>query len=538
MAAPKGPMPLESAIPNAIASEESKAVVAENGKTNDIQDKEVSMEGLCYISAYDQWTPLSVSGQLPRPRYKHGAAVVQQKMYIFGGNHNGRYLGDIQVLDLKSLLWSKLEAKSQSGLSESAETVSVAACAGHSLIPWGNKILSLAGHTRDPTESLSVKEFDPRTCTWSTLRTYGRSPSSRGGQSVTLVGNTLIVFGGEGAGRTLLNDLHILDLETMTWDEFETTGTLPSPRSEHAAACYAERYLLIFGGGSHSTCFSDLHLLDTHAMEWSRPEQQGIIPEPRAGHAGVAIGENWFITGGGNNTKGVPDTLVLNMSTYVWSIVISSEGRNPPTSEGSSLVPHTISGEDFLVSFGGYSGRYSNEVYALKPSLKPSLRPSDPAQQINEPETNGIAPISVVATSSRKAIFEIEELQDEKGSSRANISKTLVQAVKGERNQVEDGLYQERLQKLRLKQELADVEDRNVELAKELDLVQDQLSAEGVRASKLENDISELQQRLQKMNALEYEFESLHREMDAASEEAASSSNQPPRGGGFWRWNG
>jgi hypothetical protein len=72
-------------------------------------------------------------------------------------------------------------------------------------------------------------------------------------------------------------------------------------------------------------------------MEWSRPEHQGITPEPRAGHAGVTVGENWFITGGGNNKKGVPETLVLNMSTFVWSVVTGLEGRAPPTSEVSSL---------------------------------------------------------------------------------------------------------------------------------------------------------------------------------------------------------
>ena len=44
---------------------------------------------------------------------------------------------------------------------------------------------------------------------------------SRGGQSVTLVGTTLVIFGGQDAKRTLLNDLHILDLETMTWDEID-----------------------------------------------------------------------------------------------------------------------------------------------------------------------------------------------------------------------------------------------------------------------------------------------------------------------------
>lgn len=44
---------------------------------------------------------------------------------------------------------------------------------------------------------------------------------SRGGQSVTLVGTSLVIFGGQDAKRTLLNDLHILDLETMTWDEID-----------------------------------------------------------------------------------------------------------------------------------------------------------------------------------------------------------------------------------------------------------------------------------------------------------------------------
>ena len=44
-------------------------------------------------------------------------------------------------------------------------------------------------------------------------------------------------------------------------------GTPPSPRSDHAAACHADRYLLIFGGGSHATCFNDLHALDLQTVQ-------------------------------------------------------------------------------------------------------------------------------------------------------------------------------------------------------------------------------------------------------------------------------
>lgn len=44
------------------------------------------------------------------------------------------------------------------------------------------------------------------------------------------------------------------------------SGVPPSPRSDHTAAVHAERYVLIFGGGSHATCFNDLHVLDLQTV--------------------------------------------------------------------------------------------------------------------------------------------------------------------------------------------------------------------------------------------------------------------------------
>lgn len=49
---------------------------------------------------------------------------------------------------------------------------------------------------------------------------------------------------------------------------------------------------------------------------------------------------------------------------------------------------------------------------------------------------------------------------------RGDTSKTLVKAVQGEKSQVEERLEQEKLQSVGLKQELAGVENRNVELTK------------------------------------------------------------------------
>ncbi|CAN6297326.1 unnamed protein product [Urochloa humidicola] len=331
-------------------------IISENVSSVETQDKDVILEGLSTVSSHDEWAPLSISGHRPKPRNEHGATVLQDNMYVFGGNHNGRYLSDLQALDLKSLTWSNIDAKLHAESSDSAKTSQIAPCAGHSLITWGNNIFSIAGHTKDPSEGITVKEFDLHTCTWSDVRTYGKSPVSRRGQTVTLVGTTLVLFGGEDAKRCLLNDLHILDLETMTWDDVDAVGTPPPPRSDHAAACHADRYLLIFGGASHASFFNDLHVLDLHTMEWSRPRQQGLTPSPRAGHAGATVGENWYIVGGGNNKSGVSETLVLNMSTLTWSVFSTVEGQVPLASEGMTLVHSNYNGYDYLISFGGYNG--------------------------------------------------------------------------------------------------------------------------------------------------------------------------------------
>lgn len=44
---------------------------------------------------------------------------------------------------------------------------------------------------------------------------------ARTGHSATLFGSKIIMFGGEDSSRRLLNDIHVLDLETLTWDVVE-----------------------------------------------------------------------------------------------------------------------------------------------------------------------------------------------------------------------------------------------------------------------------------------------------------------------------
>ncbi|KAI4349963.1 hypothetical protein L6164_010500 [Bauhinia variegata] len=531
---------VEPVIENGNSYPETETIFSENGNQVRTEDKDVVVEGFGSVGVYDQWIAPPISGQRPKARYEHGAAVVQDKMYIYGGNHNGRYLSDLHVLDLRSWSWTKIEANAGTESIDSLSPVTQTPCAGHSLIAWENKLLSIAGHTKDPSESIQVKVFDVQTATWSTLKTYGKAPVSRGGQSVTLVGTSLVIFGGEDAKRTLLNDLHILDLETMTWDEIDAVGVPPSPRSDHAAAVHADRYLLIFGGGSHATCYNDLHVLDLQAMEWSRPTQSGEIPTPRAGHSGVTVGENWFIVGGGDNKSGVSETVVLNMSTLAWSVVTSVQGRVPVASEGLSVVVSSFNGEDVLVSFGGYNGRYNNEVYVLKPSHKSTLQ----SKIIESPIPESVSAVNNATNATRDVESEFEAghegkireiVMDNVDPESTKSKDDLVSTLKAEKEGLESLLGKEKMQTLQLKQELADAEAHNSDLYKELQSVRGQLAAEESRCFKLEVKVVELGQKLQAIGTLQKELELLQRQK-AASEQAALNAKQSQSSGGVWGW--
>ncbi|KAI8548001.1 hypothetical protein RHMOL_Rhmol07G0238300 [Rhododendron molle] len=520
-----------NAHPETKTNPETKTIPIENGSMLQSLDKGVALDCLGSISVYDQWVGPPVNGPRPKARYEHGAAVIDDKMYVFGGNHNGRYLNDLQVLDLRSFTWSRVEVKSGAESLESPSPLPVPPCAGHSLIPWGtDKLLSVAGHTKDQSEAIQgknhlviavgprcqVKVFNLQTGTWSTLKTYGQPPVSRGGQSVTVVGSSLIIFGGQDAKRSLLNDLHLLDLETLTWDELDAVGVPPSPRSDHAAAVHAERYLLIFGGGSHATCFNDLHVLDLQAMEWSRPKQQGEIPSPRAGHAGVTVGENWFIVGGGDNTT----------------------GRVPLASEGLSLVLSSYNGEDILVSFGGYNGRYNNEAHVLKPSHKSTLQ-----SKMLETVPDSVLAVQNATTATRDMESEgqegkIREIVMDNVDSEPKITneESLLSALKSEKEELELSLNKEKMVSLQLKQELTEAETRNTDLYKELQSVRGQLATEQSRCFKLEVDVAELRQKLQTMETLQKELELLQRQKAASEQAAALNAKQRQSSGGVWGW--
>lgn len=56
-------------------------------------------------------------------------------------------------------------------------------------------------------------------------------------------------------------------------------------------------------------------MLDTRTHAWSVPESDGALPKGRSGHAGALMDGCWYISGGGDNTQALTETLVLEVPT-------------------------------------------------------------------------------------------------------------------------------------------------------------------------------------------------------------------------------
>lgn len=83
----------------------------------------------------------------------------------------------------------------------------------------------------------------------------------------------MYIFGGHGGAgyqRTAFNDLYVFDTETSDWNLMEPGGCNPPlPRGGHSAAVLEEKdKIIIYGGWSNSSQYSDCFIYDINTNEW------------------------------------------------------------------------------------------------------------------------------------------------------------------------------------------------------------------------------------------------------------------------------
>jgi len=132
-------------------------------------------------------------------------------------------------------------------------------------------------------------------------------------------------------GGSLDNSTYILNTSNLTWqmpNSANSSGVRPEPRFYHGGVVANDVYAIF--GGSLSTDFSkptnDLHLLDLGTMSWSSPTATGEAPSARFAPKMIVGPEDQFFVFGGTATTATPDSnpgtlFSFKLDTNVWSKV-------------------------------------------------------------------------------------------------------------------------------------------------------------------------------------------------------------------------
>lgn len=181
-----------------------------------------------YDPASDRWrarTPMPASSE----RGAAAVAVIDDRIYVAGGQRGGQAVGDFSVYDPVADQWTTLP-----DLPTAREHLAGAA-AGGQFYAIGGRSGGLHGET---------ERYDPATQAWSTLAPL---PTPRGGGGAGVVDGRIIMVGGEGndaSPRGVFEQTERYDPATGRWT---TLAPMPVPRHGLGVVGYQGR-LHVLGG--------------------------------------------------------------------------------------------------------------------------------------------------------------------------------------------------------------------------------------------------------------------------------------------------
>ncbi|XP_038722878.1 acyl-CoA-binding domain-containing protein 6-like isoform X2 [Tripterygium wilfordii] len=205
---------------------------------------------------------------------------------------------------------------------------------------------------------------------WMVLSISGEKPIPRYNHAATVIGNRMIVVGGESANG-MLDDVQVLNFDKFSWSTGSSKLYL-SPSSMplkipackgHSLVSWGRKALLIGGKTVTGSERISVWAFDTETECWSLMEAKGDIPISRSGHT-VVIANSVLIMFGGEDAKKrkLNDMHRFDLKSLTW-LPLHCKGTGP--SPRSNHVA-TLYDDKTLFVFGGASkSRMLNDLYSL-----------------------------------------------------------------------------------------------------------------------------------------------------------------------------
>ncbi|EAA36526.3 hypothetical protein GE21DRAFT_2107 [Neurospora crassa] len=233
-----------------------------------------------------QWSRALPGGPRPAGRYGHTLNILGSKIYVFGGQVEGYFMNDLAAFDLNQLQmpsnrWEMLIATTEPGTTPQGNVPP--ARTNHSMVTFNDKMY-LFGGTNGFQWFNDVWCYDPSTNAWTMLECIGYIPVPREGHAAAIVDDVMYIFGGRTEEGADLGDLAAFRITSRRWYTFQNMGPSPSPRSGHSMTAVGKTVVVVGGEPSSATAaVNDLALvycLDTTKIRYP-PDSAGNPGAPR-----------------------------------------------------------------------------------------------------------------------------------------------------------------------------------------------------------------------------------------------------------------
>ena len=151
--------------------------------------------------------------------------------------------------------------------------------------------------------------FNPLSEEWRNPQSSGAIPSPRTCTSTTMIGNKVWMHGGSSQPGHYFNDLHQLDMASLTWTKIRCEQLKPSCRDTCSLNAVSEHQLILHGGETkYRELLDDTWIFDLLSLSWRQYNGEWI--HPWCGHTGTTcMNSSVVLIGGfyyyfGNNSIG------------------------------------------------------------------------------------------------------------------------------------------------------------------------------------------------------------------------------------------
>lgn len=256
---------------------------------------------------------LETKGSAPPGTCGHGAAVVEDRLYVYGGNGVDGPSDLLHYLDLKTNEWNEVQKQSSAVWPPSRALIQ------HAMMPSteANEFIIVSGTSSEKDSDGGAYVFSLKDSKWRKISNSFSNQQDVGGSAAVVYGERLYVMGGYANGGVLSDFSSVsIDNKNGTFEPVKAQGTSSPGALAFQGLLVMDKYMILYGGFSMEGINGDVWVWDlenTKQDQWCKLETTGSKPLPHFAGGWVSVGDSLYAFGGRVNPTGKREQLTSDL---------------------------------------------------------------------------------------------------------------------------------------------------------------------------------------------------------------------------------